>query len=59
MENVFMLRDKNILGADDNMTVYMTIPDKMPVIVKFAFTFPFNTAFAPTNNATQKCLLYR
>jgi hypothetical protein len=49
MQNVFMLRDINILGSDDNITIYMTVPEKMPGIVRFAFNFPFNTGFAPIN----------
>jgi hypothetical protein len=46
-ENLIMLREKNIYGADDNITLNMIIPPKMPGIVSFGFSFPFGTAFAP------------
>jgi hypothetical protein len=50
MENVFLIRERNILGSDDNVTVFMDVPPNLPGIVKMTFSFPFNTTFPPINS---------
>ena len=45
MDNVFLMRDRNVLGSDDNITMAMTVPPNLPSSVRITFTFPFNTTF--------------
>lgn len=58
MDNVFLMRERNVLGSDDNITMAMTVPPNLPSSVRITFTFPFNTTFQPLN-APQRCLLLR
>ncbi len=49
MQNVLLMRQRNILGGDDNLTSYMQVPSNMPIGVRLTYTFPFNTTFPPLN----------
>jgi hypothetical protein len=55
LPNVFLIRERNILGSDDNVTVFMEVPPNLPATVTATFAFPFNTTFPPIYSS-QKCL---
>lgn len=58
IKNVFLQREDNFLGGDDNLTVLFEIGETLQTNIAITFDLPLNVSFAPVTSS-QSCFLFK
>jgi len=47
LKNVFLQREDNLLGGDDNLTVFFEVAEALQTNIAVTLDLPLNVSFAP------------
>ncbi len=47
LKNVFLQREDNLLGGDDNLTVFFEVAEALQTSIAVTLDLPLNVSFAP------------
>ena len=51
LKNVFLQREDNLLGGDDNLTVFFEVGESLYTTIDITFDLPINISYAPLDSS--------
>ena len=51
LKNVFLQREDNLLGGDDNLTVFFEVAESLYTTIDITFDLPINISYAPLDSS--------